>query len=234
MLEEARKNRGISLEEAEKATKIRLKYLDALEKEDFELLPGKVYAKGFLKNYAQYLGLDVREIVEQYDAHYANQGGQEEFVIPEAREPKKKKPWIALASVAVLCVGVVGLFYAFGGNGNHTAPLKQPQSALQEQQQNQSPGESQLSTEKDEKKKQQGLDITLNVTDSESWMKVEVDGNVQFTGTLGAGESKHFQGQNKVFVWVGKANVVQVTLNGENLGALGEQPSVVRKEFLAG
>ncbi len=64
-LEQARKDRGLSLEEAEHATKIRKRYLDGLERDDYGVLPDGVYARGFLKTYANYLGLDGDELARQ-------------------------------------------------------------------------------------------------------------------------------------------------------------------------
>ena len=58
VLEKARNERGLTLEEAERATKIRKRYLEGLEREDYGVLPDAVYAQGFLKTYANYLGLD--------------------------------------------------------------------------------------------------------------------------------------------------------------------------------
>jgi cytoskeleton protein RodZ len=58
LLEHKRKERGLSLEEVVQATKIRKRYLTGLEREDYAVLPDAVYARGFLKTYANYLGLD--------------------------------------------------------------------------------------------------------------------------------------------------------------------------------
>src|SRR5215204_4296515 len=57
-LEQRRKERGLTLDEVEQATKIRKRYLTGLEREDYAMLPDAVYARGFLKTYANYLGLD--------------------------------------------------------------------------------------------------------------------------------------------------------------------------------
>src|SRR4028118_465595 len=62
VLERARKDRGLSLEEAERATKIRKRYLIGLENDDYTVLPDAVYARGFLKTYANFLGLDGDEL----------------------------------------------------------------------------------------------------------------------------------------------------------------------------
>lgn len=63
MLKEARVAKGITLLEVEKQTKIRLKFLEAIEKDAYQLLPSPVYAKGFVKNYSEYLGLDSATIM---------------------------------------------------------------------------------------------------------------------------------------------------------------------------
>ena len=66
VLERARKERGLTLEDVEHATKIRKRYLIGLEREDFRVLPDTVYARGFLKTYANYLGLDGEEIAREF------------------------------------------------------------------------------------------------------------------------------------------------------------------------
>jgi len=65
ILEQKRKERGLSLEEVEQATKIRKRYLDGLEREDYAVLPAGVYAQGFLKTYANFLGLDGEALSRQ-------------------------------------------------------------------------------------------------------------------------------------------------------------------------
>jgi len=64
-LEQRRKERGLTLDEVEQATKIRKRYLTGLEREDYAMLPDAVYARGFLKTYANYLGLDGEAFSEQ-------------------------------------------------------------------------------------------------------------------------------------------------------------------------
>src|SRR5215211_8248502 len=65
LLELKRKERGLTLEEVEQATKIRKRYLTGLEREDYTILPDAVYARGFLKTYANYLGLDGEALSQQ-------------------------------------------------------------------------------------------------------------------------------------------------------------------------
>jgi cytoskeleton protein RodZ len=65
LLEDKRKERGLTLEEVEQATKIRKRYLTGLERDDYAILPDAVYARGFLKTYANYLGLDGEALSRQ-------------------------------------------------------------------------------------------------------------------------------------------------------------------------
>src|SRR4051812_25171894 len=65
-LQAAREQKGVDLHRAERDTKIRAKHLAALETGDYSELPGPVYTRGFLKNYATYLGLDADELVMEW------------------------------------------------------------------------------------------------------------------------------------------------------------------------
>ena len=67
-LREARESKNLTLRDAENATKIRMKYLEDLENENFANLPGRAYAIGFLKTYAKYLQIEDQALVEEYKA----------------------------------------------------------------------------------------------------------------------------------------------------------------------
>ena len=69
-LEAARQEKGMSVSEAGQATKILSKFIEAMEADDFGALSAPVYAKSFIRMYAQYLGLDARPLVDEYIAQY--------------------------------------------------------------------------------------------------------------------------------------------------------------------
>ncbi|MFI5226413.1 MAG: helix-turn-helix domain-containing protein, partial [Candidatus Limnocylindrales bacterium] len=80
---EARERKGVDLYRAERDTKIRARYLGALERGDYRELPGSVYTKGFLRNYALYLGLDPDEILLQWRRERGEgQGRPEPVIVP--------------------------------------------------------------------------------------------------------------------------------------------------------
>jgi len=114
-LRDARLRQGYDLTDAEAATKIRSKYLRALEEERFELLPAQTYVKGFLHAYAEYLGLDGQLYVDEYNSRYA--AGDDELVprprrrspaaSPAHRRVESRLVLLALAGIATAAALVV-------------------------------------------------------------------------------------------------------------------------------
>lgn len=86
-LREARQRRRIDLVAAEQDTKIRSKYLAALETEDFDILPGPVFVRGFLRTYSRYLGLDSQLFIDEYNARFGRFEEVEEHGSPALGRP---------------------------------------------------------------------------------------------------------------------------------------------------
>jgi cytoskeleton protein RodZ len=89
-LREARMRQRVDVSEVERVTKIRAKYLRALENEEFDLLPGPTYVKSFLRTYADYLGLDSRLMVEEYHERHEPRE-EEEMAQPFAPSPPPRR-----------------------------------------------------------------------------------------------------------------------------------------------
>jgi hypothetical protein len=111
----AREKKGVDLIRAERDTKIRVRYLSALEQGDYRDLPGAVYTKGFLRNYAIYLGLDPEDVLRQWRRERGDQAGPEPVIVPprplEApTRPLRFSPSVVVA--ALLTAGVV-LFFVY-------------------------------------------------------------------------------------------------------------------------
>jgi cytoskeleton protein RodZ len=131
-LREARMRQRIDISEIESETKIRAKYLRALENEEWDLLPGPTYVKSFLRTYAEALGLDGKLLIEEYKLRHERLSDVEMQPIrpPGARDrPRRRRVgsgrgWAVLAVVALLIAGL----YALGrldigddGGGNDAA-----------------------------------------------------------------------------------------------------------------
>ena len=120
-LREARLRRSVDFAQAELATKIRGKYLRALEDEQFEVLPSQTYVKGFLRTYAEFLGLDGQLYVDEYNSRFVSGDEHEPRVRRSAARPQRRNRRIetnvvlvALAAVAVLTVIVISAWKAGG------------------------------------------------------------------------------------------------------------------------
>lgn len=109
LLRDARETQGISLSQAEEATRIRRKYLEALEEADYAVLPPNVYVRGFIRNYAAYLGLDPEAAVAAY--HNGAPGvvpPAEPQIISEPLTPGPRVNWELVAGFVMLALlGVV-------------------------------------------------------------------------------------------------------------------------------
>ena len=126
-LREARERHGADLVEAEQATKIRSKYLRALEEERFELLPAETYVKGFLRSYAEYLGLDGQLYVDEYNSRYVT-GEDEAPTRPRRtsssrahRQVESSVLLLALAGIAAVTALVV-VAWKWGGSEQEPIP----------------------------------------------------------------------------------------------------------------
>jgi cytoskeleton protein RodZ len=93
-LREARMRQRIDIAEVESATKIRAKYLRALENEEFGLLPGTTFVKTFMRTYAEYLGLDAQLLIEEYRVEHEprGEGEMQPMVSRPSRREERARP----------------------------------------------------------------------------------------------------------------------------------------------
>ncbi len=124
-LREARRRQGLELAEIARETLIRERYLAALEEERFELMPARAYAKGFLRVYADFLGLDAQLFVDAFNSRFP------ETELPELAPPREMRThtWghrIPVAVFAAFAVALLGLLaWRFGG-AHRARPVSAP------------------------------------------------------------------------------------------------------------
>ena len=114
-LREARLREGVEIDEFEERTKIRAKYLRALENEEWGLLPGPTYTKGFLRTYGEALGLDWRLLIDEYKREWEQPHEHDPVAVratvrpdPRERGQRRLRRWVgALLLIVALAVGFV-------------------------------------------------------------------------------------------------------------------------------
>jgi cytoskeleton protein RodZ len=216
-LREARYRQQLDLPEIEQATKIRSRYLRALEEETFDLLPAQTYVKGFLRTYADYLGLDGQLYVDEYNSRYS--AGEEEHEPVVARRTssisrrhrrlESRGVLLALAGIGVLLALVIAAF-KFSDTGN--------QAILNLSTTN---GKTSTSVSTNQRThptapKPARFRLFLTAAYGNSWMNVRSgsqNGRDRFNGTLLQGHSLYFRGR-RLWINFGNAGNLTATLNG--------------------
>jgi cytoskeleton protein RodZ len=121
-LREARSRRKVDLSEVEAATKIRHRYLRAIENEDWDVLPGGAYTRAFIRTYASYLGLDGDRLADEYRRATGPLGDER---VPERVEPVQTG-YTGRILIGVVVLGVVAVLVAIGliggKGGNSSTP----------------------------------------------------------------------------------------------------------------
>jgi cytoskeletal protein RodZ len=238
-----RERKGITIEEASRVTKIGKVFLQAIEEGNFEIqLP--VFMKGFLKSYAGYLGLDVNDILERYNSILTDKKGEkvEEERIEPVREQKRYiVPGLIALSLLVLAVAV--LFSIKTPDSTKTEVIEPatmanravhpilttPQARLfpslttQALPQDKPVAMTNQTTERPQAK-------TLLVTAKElTWLRITVDDGNPTEVLMKEGESRTWIAERKFTILSGNAGSIDLTLDGDPLGSLGEPGKVALK-----
>jgi len=129
-LREARMRARIDITEVEVRTKIRTKYLRAMENEEWDLLPGPVYVKSFLRTYGDFLGLDSRLLIDDFKRRYERPSDSELRPIATLHRERERAargplvpPW---AAIGLVLVAVVVVLYILGSNSSDKTKMTSP------------------------------------------------------------------------------------------------------------
>jgi hypothetical protein len=199
-LREARERQGLGYPEIELATKIRARYIRALEEEDFTSIPGDAYIRGFLRTYADYLGLDGDVYVDEYASRFITSWRDE---LPPRREKRRIRPrerhlerravLLVLTGIA-LVTALVFVAWRYGGSSPQTPALRTR------------PG----------KQQQHPRGLVLRGVGRGTYVEVRRNrrsGKVDLQGTIGAGQTDTLPG-SRFYLLVRSPAGLHATLNG--------------------
>lgn len=237
VLSSARRKLGRSLSEAEAATRIRGKMLEALERGDWETLPNEAYVRGYIISYAKFLDLDPAPLLQMYSEETGHQTNRERMRLPEQVVPTRDRahhiPWKAGAAIAAVTALIALLIWGIGrfAAGPEKLPpvpnVPEATSSVDSQEPSGSlPGvtttstvETTTGTEPSEPTVAgEPFKLTIDVSsDGASWLRVTVDGLKAYEGTLAGGQNKEWDVQDEAIVRVGKPSMVTVARNGQTL-----------------
>jgi len=259
LLRSMREAKGISLEQAEKDTRVRRQYLEALEAEDFEQMPAEVYVRGFLRNYALYLGLDPEEAL-------ALRGAPSEEAVAVSFAKQLEEPLVRsspllllsriLGVLVILSILIAAGWWGYQWYTGHSpffvptatptltptllatvavAPTEPPPTTVPTIQ----PTATFTATPRPPTATPEptatpfiGVRVSVEVVEK-TWLEVTVDGEEVLRQLLEPGVSLSWTGLEKVSFHCGNAGGVRVTVNGEEIGTLGNLGQVVDWEWAA-
>lgn len=256
MLRAVRREKGLTLADAEEATRIRQRYLEALEYGDENGLPAPVYVEGFLRGYAAYLGLPPHAVLAKYQAAQADrQPAVTDLRLPirEIRMPSTFNwGWTVLAAVLLAAAFLAGSAYLQSVPGltswlpawlpasGPAAPDPTPTAAgsLVATATPATPDGAPVVTPEATAVATPEPTAVPTATpvpvvavevriSSTSWLRVTVDDQVAFEGTLEAGTTRTWTGMRTVALRAGNAGGTEVTVNGVSKGSLGAPGQVV-------
>jgi hypothetical protein len=209
-LRDARDRQGLDFQELEQITKIRPKYLRALEDERFDILPAPTYVRGFLRSYAEALGLDGQPFVDEYNSRFAI---EEEAPVRARRVPPPRRnrsnresrmAVLALLGIAAVTALVIAAF-KFGGPEEEGVPGLTVQ------------GQGEQTTTPTTARG--NMRLVVRAVKGGSWMEVRAgssSGRLLYSGTLEQGQGKPFEGRRLQLALAEPQNVV-VRVNGKRV-----------------
>lgn len=232
-LREARTRQGLDFRECEDATKIRAKYLRALEEEDFEVLPSRAYVRGFLRTYAEFLDLDGRLVLDEYDHRFGGlptESGEERRLLSpsrnrprgenrERRRGRKRRRseaqllWLAIGGVT----GVALLVWLGIGQNESTPPVIPSTTEAESPEVLPTPVPEEADTPSQEAREQVTISVRATPKTDGAWIQVRgrnATGPLLFEGTLPAGESRAWNVGRSVWLRAGNAASLTVTVDG--------------------
>lgn len=229
-LRREREMRNISVREIADTTKISTRFLEAIESGDYESLPAPVFTRGFIREYAGYLGLDAEELVDRYMAIIDREERRQEDEEAEMRGRVSGSfaglpaggavKWVIAGLAAVGAILLVVWMVARGGGdatpAEEVREVAEPAPVVSPPAQ---PEPAEIAEQ---------VQLRLTAT-AESWINVRVDDAEPTDFTLASGQSRDLTAEREIeLLTVGNAGGVAVTLNGVDLERLGREGQVVR------
>jgi len=222
-LREARERQNLEFSRIEHDTRIRAKFLRALEDEQFDRIPAPAYARGFLRTYADYLGLDAQRFVDEYNAHFAPPEEPQGAAPVRIRRPGRLRRRLLIVVPVVLAVGLVAWGFSLDGTHHHRAALSPPLPHTRASTTTPPPA-PRTATQKPVRAR-----VALVATRGPCWLSVRIGsdtGRVLYERTLEQGQAVGFSG-SRLWIRIGAPWNLDATLNGKGVQLPGSLGNVV-------
>ena len=225
-LKKEREIRGITLREIADSTKISKRFLEAIERNDFDTLPAPVFTRGFIREYARYLGLNPDDMVNRYMHFVSSQKPKDEWIAP-SRERVVDRPQPAssfgsnkaIVIVATIVIGVAAIGFILRGVGQRreAAEVRPSEAAIATPPTVTAPMAQPVT----------GLTMEMRILE-DTWIALDIDGTSALNEVLRSGDQRTVKAESEIrFRSIGNAGGMELTINGIRLPLLGESGEVL-------
>mgnify|MGYP000845870795 FL=1 len=249
ILRREREKQGLTIADIEKGTSIRRLYIEHIERGNIAELPGLVYAKGFVRNYAKFLHLDAESLVQQF----AGENGGTPVSTPAAPESSPRRISLSnvgdesLSEISIgserssyagifgkLAAGIIVLVALVGGGAAVISAINSPakESAVPpvKAESPAAPAKADAADATHAAAAADGVNVSVTLAER-CWTEVSVDGKSVFEGIIEEGKTESWKGKESVVIRAGNAGALDVTFNGKKLGKFGDNGEVVERRF---
>ena len=258
-LRQERERQNLTINDIEQGTSIRTVYIEAIENGEYDKLPGNVYTKGFIKNYAKFLGMDPDAVVKEFAADIAELNAEKtpapaeessepvQTEKPDLKVVKSEKKQslgysigdkgngssnLLIVAAVVLIAALAGFAWSFlTSSEGDVAKVAPP--VQQTQPVEQQPAEVDKPTpvaSANPAPKAENIEIQARFNDK-CWTLVTVDGAVVQEGTIDGGQTLSWEGKDNITFRFGNAGAVELFQDGKSLGVQGAVGDIVDKSF---
>lgn len=226
-LREARTRRGLSPTDVHKAIRIRERYLNALEEERWDMLPGDAYTKGFLRTYAEFLGLNGQLYIDEFNARIA--AHEEEPLVPDSLKgsPGRTSSILFRTTGAVLVLAVIGAVSGFVAFGRGDAQRPHIASAAAAPAVHHAHQVKHVATTKPIVAPK-STSTVIRATRDRSWLDVRIggpNGRELFRGILERGRRLHYRLGHQLWVRMGRPRALDIRIGSTAVGKLPAAPA---------
>ena len=222
-LKEMRKSAGFSVDQLSARTRIPTSVIEDLERDNFSTCGGPTYARGHIRTIARICGVVDSEVLAAFESQTIPLSKSIRDLLNDtsataAKKERKPLSWKALGGVAagVFAFALVGVGIISSGNNNSVTVTSN----------------SETSENSPVAAKRNGVEVKLTGVKGLSWVAIsDSTGTTQFSGRIRQGEERTFSDNQLLYVVIGNAGAINLTVNGEDIGVPGSVGEVVRLEF---
>ena len=222
-LKEIRKSAGFSVDQLSARTRIPTSVIEDLERDNFSTCGGPTYARGHIRTIARICGVVDSEALAAFESQTIPLSKSIRDLLNDtsataAKKERKPLSWKALGGVAagVFAFALVGVGIISSGNNNSVTVTSN----------------SETSENSPVAAKRNGVEVKLTGVNGLSWVAIsDSTGTTQFSGRIRQGEERTFSDNQLLYVVIGNAGAINLTVNGEDIGVPGSVGEVVRLEF---